>query len=125
MGKSTRSKVKRHFRAQKREHGVYAAVEAARLNRLHQKLKIISTKANEAEEVDEIDEEKMRGWYWLSSLGLLDLADVTAERLGELFGGRCTAGVTSGADARNCGRQEEDYTMLNHLFGNHEVNDGC
>ncbi|KAJ7228854.1 hypothetical protein GGX14DRAFT_615490 [Mycena pura] len=38
MAKSTRSKVKRSFRAKKREEGVYAATEAARLNRLHAKL---------------------------------------------------------------------------------------
>ncbi|EIW82245.1 hypothetical protein CONPUDRAFT_103177 [Coniophora puteana RWD-64-598 SS2] len=38
MAKSTRSKVKRSFRAKKREEGVYAATEAARLNRLNAKL---------------------------------------------------------------------------------------
>ncbi|KZT72628.1 hypothetical protein DAEQUDRAFT_722789 [Daedalea quercina L-15889] len=43
MAKSTRSKVKRHFRAKKRTEGVYAAAEAARLNRLHQKLKVLAT----------------------------------------------------------------------------------
>ncbi|KAH9938428.1 uncharacterized protein B0H18DRAFT_967120 [Fomitopsis serialis] len=44
MAKSTRSKVKRHFRAKKRTEGVYAAAEAARLNRLHQKLKTLTTR---------------------------------------------------------------------------------
>ncbi|KAI0637841.1 hypothetical protein C8Q77DRAFT_1088104 [Trametes polyzona] len=43
MAKSTRSKVKRHFRAKKRTEGVYAATEAARLHRLHQKLKALTT----------------------------------------------------------------------------------
>lgn len=38
MAKSTRSKIKRHFRAKKRETGVYAAHEAARLERLSSKL---------------------------------------------------------------------------------------
>jgi len=38
MGKSIRSKVKRHFRAKKREEGVFAASEAARLQRLSSKL---------------------------------------------------------------------------------------
>lgn len=38
MAKSTRSKVKRSFRAKKREEGVYAATEAARLHRLNSKL---------------------------------------------------------------------------------------
>jgi hypothetical protein len=38
MAKSIRSKVKRSFRAKKRETGKYAAAEAARLNRLNTKL---------------------------------------------------------------------------------------
>ncbi|KAH9951798.1 hypothetical protein B0H21DRAFT_717619 [Amylocystis lapponica] len=52
MAKSTRSKVKRHFRAKKREEGVYAAAEAARLNRLHTKLraKLLAAPAQEPDE---------------------------------------------------------------------------
>ncbi|PFH52682.1 hypothetical protein AMATHDRAFT_139431 [Amanita thiersii Skay4041] len=38
MAKSTRSKVKRAYRHRKRETGVYAAAEAARLHRLNAKL---------------------------------------------------------------------------------------
>ncbi|KAF8742429.1 hypothetical protein AX14_004644 [Amanita brunnescens Koide BX004] len=38
MAKSTRSKVKRAYRAKKRESGVYAAAEAARLQKLNAKL---------------------------------------------------------------------------------------
>ncbi|KAG6335305.1 hypothetical protein ID866_3789 [Astraeus odoratus] len=38
MAKSLRSKTKRAFRAKKRESGVYAATEAARLHRLNAKL---------------------------------------------------------------------------------------
>jgi len=38
MAKSLRSKTKRAFRAKKRSSGVYAAAEAARLNRLNAKL---------------------------------------------------------------------------------------
>ncbi|KIL68313.1 hypothetical protein M378DRAFT_72083 [Amanita muscaria Koide BX008] len=38
MAKSTRSKIKRAYRAKKRETGVYAVVEAARLQRLNTKL---------------------------------------------------------------------------------------
>jgi len=49
MAKSTRSKVKRSFRAKKRTEGVYAAVEAARLNRLHQKLKVLTTRDKEGD----------------------------------------------------------------------------
>jgi len=43
MAKSTRSKVKRTFRAKKRTEGVYAAVEAARLQRLNAKLRMLTT----------------------------------------------------------------------------------
>jgi len=41
MAKSLRSKVKRAFRAKKREDGVYAATHAARLQRLHAKIDAI------------------------------------------------------------------------------------
>jgi len=41
MAKSTRSKVKRAYRAKKREDGVYAAHEAARLQRLSSKLNAV------------------------------------------------------------------------------------
>ncbi|KAK7695650.1 hypothetical protein QCA50_000286 [Cerrena zonata] len=55
MAKSTRSKVKRHFRAKKRTEGVYAVAEAARLNRLHQKLKTLSTKDRDGDvEVEDV-----------------------------------------------------------------------
>jgi len=55
MAKSTRSKVKRHFRAKKREDGVYAVAEAARVNRLHAKLRAKVLAAPEPH--DENDEE--------------------------------------------------------------------
>jgi hypothetical protein len=48
MAKSTRSKVKRSFRAKKREEGVYAVTEAARLHRLNSKL---TAKIDEDEEL--------------------------------------------------------------------------
>lgn len=55
MAKSTRSKVKRHFRAKKRSEGVYAVAEAARLNRLHQKLKTLTTKDKDGDvEVEDV-----------------------------------------------------------------------
>ncbi|KAF8897290.1 hypothetical protein BD779DRAFT_1490030 [Infundibulicybe gibba] len=44
MAKSTRSKVKRSFRSKKRETGIYAATEAARLNRLNTKLISVASK---------------------------------------------------------------------------------
>jgi hypothetical protein len=43
MAKSLRSKVKRAFRAKKREDGVYAATHAARLQRLHARIHAIAT----------------------------------------------------------------------------------
>ncbi|KAI0699421.1 hypothetical protein BC835DRAFT_1526272 [Cytidiella melzeri] len=42
MAKSGRSKVKRQWRAKKREDSVYAVADAARLHRLSQKLKAIT-----------------------------------------------------------------------------------
>jgi len=42
MAKSLRSKVKRAFRAKKREEGIYAAIHAARLQRLHAKIDAIA-----------------------------------------------------------------------------------
>ncbi|PCH41402.1 hypothetical protein WOLCODRAFT_137372 [Wolfiporia cocos MD-104 SS10] len=56
MAKSTRSKVKRSFRAKKRTESVYAAAEAARLHRLSQKLKVITT--SKTAEDDESPEEE-------------------------------------------------------------------
>ncbi|TDL29317.1 hypothetical protein BD410DRAFT_779689 [Rickenella mellea] len=58
MAKSTRSKVKRSFRAKKREEGVYAAVEAARLQRLSSKLDAVrNQKVDEVVEDDAADVE--------------------------------------------------------------------
>ncbi|KAI0773895.1 hypothetical protein C8Q74DRAFT_792141 [Fomes fomentarius] len=55
MAKSTRSKVKRAFRAKKRQDGVYAVTEAARLQRLNLKLcKVVSA------DKEEFAEEKNR-----------------------------------------------------------------
>ncbi|OBZ77105.1 hypothetical protein A0H81_03540 [Grifola frondosa] len=67
MAKSTRSKIKRHFRAKKRTEGIYAATEAARLNRLHQKLKALTTipvdgSAPLEEEVWTGSRARMRAW---------------------------------------------------------------
>ncbi|KAF8485025.1 hypothetical protein DFH94DRAFT_258602 [Russula ochroleuca] len=45
MAKSTRSKVKRAFRAKKRTEGVFAAADAARLQRLNSKLCALTTTA--------------------------------------------------------------------------------
>ena len=50
MAKSTRSKVKRAYRAKKREDGVYAAIEAARLQRLSAKLAEVRNKYNDADD---------------------------------------------------------------------------
>lgn len=63
MAKSMRSKVKRHFRAKKRTDGVYAAVEAARLNRLASKLKAISTTDKEGD-VRIGEEQQQREGEW-------------------------------------------------------------
>lgn len=57
MAKSTRSKVKRSYRAKKRDEGVYAAIEAARLARLSAKLKAVASLPADDEEGDDADAE--------------------------------------------------------------------
>ena len=115
MAKSTRSKVKRHFRAKKRTEGVYAAAEAARLHRLHQKLKVLTTQDKDGD-VDIIPEEAVEsfsdeegaqqpGWYWFANLGLFDPADVTAEGMQAMEHlARHTAPVVASGSANARGR---------------------
>jgi len=57
MAKSTRSKVKRAFRSKKRTEGVYAATEAARLQRLNAKLRTLTTPTAEEQEEDGNEQE--------------------------------------------------------------------
>ncbi len=98
MAKSTRSKVKRSFRAKKRTDGVYAAVEAARLNRLHNRLKAIATTELDVadEEGDEMEEgarmetegdAAAAGWspFWLAGLALVDAQDITADGMADFL----------------------------------------
>jgi hypothetical protein len=89
MAKSTRSKVKRQWRAKKREDSVYAVTEAARLHRLSQKLKnIAQTDADgdigvgdvDMKDKDEVQDE-MEGSSWFDCLGVLHHEDITPERL--------------------------------------------
>ena len=88
MAKSLRSKVKRSFRNKKREDSVYAATEAARLERLNAKLR--NTIANDADgDVAIADEEDRRkddlpGWSWLATFGLLDAEDVSIDTISDL-----------------------------------------
>lgn len=79
MAKSLRSKTKRTFRRVKRESGVFAAADAARLHRLSAKLKakigtdkdgdvLLPQLVDDAAEGKETEE----GWCWFAILGLLD-----------------------------------------------------
>lgn len=83
MAKSTRSKVKRSFRNKKRETGVYAATEAARLQRLNLKLQ----QTIKSKEEGEADADPMEattdnpGWSWFVRLGMLDPSDITLDNL--------------------------------------------
>lgn len=144
MAKSTRSKVKRSFRAKKRTDGVYAAVEAARLNRLHNKLKAIATTDLEVadEEGDEMEEgarmetegdaaATAAGWspFWLAGLALVDAQDITADgmanflRLGAGEGTMRTFAPSRGARkskrrsrANSTVETKGDACGLDHLF---------
>ncbi|KAJ3723214.1 hypothetical protein F5878DRAFT_623853 [Lentinula raphanica] len=51
MAKSLRSKVKRDFRSKKREAGVYAAAEAARLHRLNARLSAVVSKDKDGDDI--------------------------------------------------------------------------
>jgi len=79
-----RSKVKRSFRSKKRETGVYAATEAARLHRLNLKLVATATRDKDGDvPVEDAEEEEnvILGWCQLPIFGLLDHNDVTAESM--------------------------------------------
>ena len=84
MAKSIRSKAKRSFRSKKRETGVYAATEAARLHRLNSKLiSAVSTDKDEGIPSKGVEEEAdgMPGWFWFTVLGLLDPSDITSDSM--------------------------------------------
>jgi hypothetical protein len=90
MAKSTRSKVKRAFRAKKRTEGVYAAAEAARLQRLNAKLHALTTATNAAggegdggrererarQSQEELQDVDMPGSCWFAAFGLLDHQEI-------------------------------------------------
>jgi len=93
MGKSIRSKVKRHFRAKKREEGVFAASEAARLQRLSSKLAAVRDapapkaellEGDNEEEGTEGREGQVPGLSWFLLLGLLEHGSFTSANLREL-----------------------------------------
>jgi hypothetical protein len=96
MAKSTRSKVKRAFRAKKRTEGVYAATEAARLARLNAKLSTLRAKSPSTEEVSGEDIEDAEGDIgmqgacnrdleaWCVAVGLMDPERIHAEAMGML-----------------------------------------
>jgi len=100
MAKSTRSKVKRAFRAKKRTEGTFAAAEAARLQRLNAKLHALTTAtaatsggegdsgreretARTSEEGGQADVD-MPGSCWFAALGLLDHQDISPALLDSL-----------------------------------------
>ena len=68
MAKSLRSKVKRAFRSKKRQSGIYAATEAARLDRLNARLLQITK--TDATHVAEGKAEGDSGWCWFACFGL-------------------------------------------------------
>ncbi|KAJ3478173.1 hypothetical protein NLI96_g9947 [Meripilus lineatus] len=130
MAKSTRSKVKRHFRAKKRTEGVYAAAEAARLNRLHNRIKGLTTKGEEIEDIasnmSDEEEDQMRGLY--DVLGLFDpeaMSSENMEGLSRMMTQANNSAPRSGAQSDAYGlstrrsrrnRNQGGQDMFNHLF---------
>lgn len=90
MAKSLRSKTKRSFRNKKREEGIYAATEAARLNRLNEKLVAAAKKDKDGDApIDDAKEgHESLGLCSLLIFGLLDQNDITAEGM-EAVAKRC------------------------------------
>jgi Protein of unknown function (DUF2423) len=98
MAKSTRSKAKRAFRAKKRTEGVYAATEAARLQRLNAKLHALTTATTtittaaagkdvskkEEQENDDDDDVELPGSCWFAAFGLLDQQVITPALMNQL-----------------------------------------
>lgn len=100
MAKSMRSKVKRSFRSKKRESGIYAATEAARLQRLSSKLVATATQGKDVDvpvEDAEGEGDEILGWSWLPILGLLDPNDISVESM------ECMMKGTRARDGRNRG----------------------
>ncbi|THH11535.1 hypothetical protein EW145_g598 [Phellinidium pouzarii] len=82
-----RSKVKRSFRSKKREEGVYAAVEAARLQRISVKLKMVRDTDKEGDvELAEAEgmgtDAKIPGLSWFLLLGLVEPGSISVESMG-------------------------------------------
>jgi len=76
MAKSLRSKVKRSFRSKKREEGVYAAHNAARLHRLNNKLlDIVAKDPEQAQPSEETAAEP--GWCWFAAFALMDPNEIS------------------------------------------------
>jgi hypothetical protein len=105
MAKSTRSKVKRAFRAKKRTEGVYASTEDARLHRLNAKLRALTTsRVNDDDDDDDDGQETgnpieegaqdedqdvcMPGSCWFAAFGLMDHLDVSPAAMHRLGLGR-------------------------------------
>jgi len=77
MGKSIRSKSKRSFRRLKREKGVFAVADAARVHRLSAKLLKVSTTDRDGDvPVDAAEDE---GWCYFAWLGLMDPDEIKAD----------------------------------------------
>ncbi|KAI0313827.1 hypothetical protein OF83DRAFT_1139680 [Amylostereum chailletii] len=104
MAKSMRSKVKRSFRAKKREEGVYAASEAARLQRLNAKLVALTEEEAPKQEEGSEDGDDIAGWCWFACFGLLDPQDVDPGTM-ELFSS-CAPFASASHHGRSLRRSE-------------------
>lgn len=108
MAKSLRSKTKRTFRSKKRETGVYAATEAARLHRLNAKLKSVASADKDDVPVEEIggEDNDMLGWCWLAAFGVMDVNDITVESMDVLTNGQVDTSALWRRNITGIGRAE-------------------
>jgi len=116
MAKSTRSKVKRAYRAKKREEGTYAAAEASRLHRLHAKLVSLASKDKDGDvQVEEDgDGEGLPGWCWFAVFGLLDASNVTTANLHRMKGRSSRTRRRKSRRRRGCFGVERSSGAPNH-----------
>jgi len=123
MAKSTRSKVKRAFRAKKRTQGVFAVADAARLQRLNAKLHVLTTAAVAEEEEKEKEQQDvdLPGSCWFAAFGLLDHQDINSTLMQSLgfFPSRSSAHSPRPMSSFTYPSPPSTFSSIRWLIGDH------